>query len=211
MTFGVSIKVSGPYACFTRPELKAERFTYDVMTPSAARGILEAIYWKPQIRWVIDRIHVLKPIRRQTIRRNELSHKMRSSNRNGYFIDEVENKKSIRQPRSTTMLVDVAYRIDAHFVARSSEEPPAKHFAIFGERLAKGRCFQQPYLGCREMPAFFEPATDGDRSPLQGEEHVGMMLFDFDFENGMQPMFYDAHSVDGVINVPKPGSREIMR
>lgn len=155
MSFGVSLKVWGDFACFTRPEMKSERVSYDVMTPSAARGILEAIYWKPAITWIIDRIHVLLPIRFTTIRRNELGGKMpygtvKSAMKGGIppyvFIEDD------RQQRAALLLRNVAYVIDAHFDVAGDDANTAKHKEMFLRRARKGQCFNQPYLGCREFP-----------------------------------------------------------
>ena len=163
MSFGVKIHVWGDRACFTRPEMKVERVSYDVMTPSAARGILEAIHWKPPILWVVDRIHVLKPIRFQSIRRNEVGAKanatsaeraMRAGSTEGLGLVMEEE----RQQRAATLLVDVAYVIEAHFTltARAgAEDTPAKHAAMFNRRAALGQCFHRPCLGTREFAADF--------------------------------------------------------
>ncbi len=206
--YGVALKVWGAYACFTRPEMKVERVSYDVMTPSAARGILEAIYWKPQIRWIIDRIHVLNPIRFTNIRRNELSEKIPPTNINkamkdnsyqlSIFIDD------IRQQRAAMVLQDVSYVIEAHFEFTSSDDSnPAKHKDIFERRVRKGQCFQQPYFGCREFPVSFE-LIEGSipSSQLQGETDLGWMLHDIDFKDNMTPRFFRATMRDGVISVP---------
>ena len=214
MAYGVTCKVWGDYACFTRPEMKAERVSYDVMTPSAARGILTAIYWKPAIRWVIDRITVLRPIRFENIRRNELAAqgpsgvKVPKNNvlramKDGESPVEVfiEDK---RQQRAGLVLRDVAYRIEAHFEFASGEDNnEGKHLDIFNRRLAKGQCFHRPYLGCREFAAEFAP-DDGEQPhpELTGERDLGWMLHDIDFDNGMQPHFFRATMRDGVIEVP---------
>lgn len=164
MTYGIRLKVWGDYACFTRPEMKVERVSYDVMTPSAARGLLEAIHWKPAIRWVIDAIHVLEPIRFQSIRRNEVGHKapagkIRSAMKRGdleglnLLVDED------RQQRAATVLVKPAYIIEAHFELTGNAGPDdneGKHLDIFNRRAAKGQCFHQPCLGTREFAAHFD-------------------------------------------------------
>ncbi|MEF8942109.1 MAG: type I-C CRISPR-associated protein Cas5c [Desulfohalobiaceae bacterium] len=214
MAYGVTCKVWGDYACFTRPEMKAERVSYDVMTPSAARGILTAIYWKPAIRWVIDRITVLRPIRFENIRRNELAAqgpsgvKVPKNNvlramKDGESPVEVfiEDK---RQQRAGLVLRDVAYRIEAHFEFASGEDNnEGKHLDIFNRRLAKGQCFHRPYLGCREFAAEFAP-DDGEQPhpELTGERDLGWMLHDIDYDNGMQPHFFRSTMRDGVIEVP---------
>ena len=209
MAFGVSLMVRGDYALFTRPEMKSDRVSYDVMTPSAARGILEAVYWKPEITWVIDRIHVLSPIRFTTIRRNELGGKMpygnvRSAMKGGsppaVFIEED------RQQRAALVLRDVAYVIDAHFDVKGGDDNSTKHKEMFERRARKGQCFHQPYLGCREFPAAFE-WLDGD-APQTGlpqadrDKDLGFMLHDIDFARDMTPRFFRARLQNGILTVP---------
>jgi len=215
MSYGVKLKVWGDYACFTRPEMKVERVSYDVMTPSAARGILEAIYWKPAISWVVDRIHVLNPIRFDNIRRNELGSKLAlgtvsKAMKDGHSPVEVFIEDD-RQQRAAMVLRDVAYVIEAHFVFSGAEDNnPAKHKDIFDRRVAKGQCFQQPYLGCREYPAFFETITGGlPRSALTGETGLGWMLHDIDFANNMEAKFFCANMKDGVIEIPPLDGEEV--
>lgn len=215
MSYGISLKIWGNYACFTRPEMKVERVSYDVITPSAARGILEAIYWKPAIVWVIDRIHVLNPIRFDNIRRNELSSKLplgtvKSAMKNGrspvgVFIEDD------RQQRAALVLRDVAYVIEAHFEFKGSEDNnTAKHKEIFERRVEKGQCFHNPYLGCREFPAFFEPILGkAPKSNLTGERDLGWMLHDIDFENNMEAKFFRAVMLDGLIDVPSLNGKEV--
>ena len=212
----VRLHVRGDWACFTRPEMKAERVSYDVMTPSAARGVLEAIYWKPQIRWVVDRIHVLKPIRFTAMRRNEVGTKipapsvkkaMRSGQgRLGMAVEEE------RQQRAATILVDVAYVVEAHFDELDEADGPEKHYAMFCRRARQGQCFHRPYLGCREFPADFALIEDGDAMPkpddqLVGEKELGYMLLDIDHVNNRQPRFFRAALIDGVLDVPPPARR----
>jgi CRISPR-associated protein Cas5d len=209
MSFGVRLKVWGDFACFTRPEMKSERVSYDVMTPSAARGILEAIYWKPAMTWIIDRIHVLSPIRFTTIRRNELGGKMpygtvKSAMKGGIppsvFIEDD------RQQRAALVLRDVAYVIDAHFDVKGGENNTAKHKEMFERRARKGQCFHQPYLGCREFPAAFEP-VEGE-APQTGlptadqDKELGFMLHDIDFAHDMTPRFFRARLSGGILDVP---------
>lgn len=204
MSYGIKLKIWGDYACFTRPEMKVERVSYDVLTPSAARGILEAIYWKPAIRWVVDRIHVLKPIRFDNIRRNEVGSVM-SSRTDGLFVEEQ------RQQRAALVLRDVAYVIEAHFEFIGPEDNnPVKHKEIFERRTRKGQCFHHPYLGCREFPASFE-LVEGEVpvSELAGERHLGWMLHDLDFANNMEAGFFRAMLRDGVIEVPPFASEEV--
>jgi CRISPR-associated protein Cas5d len=215
MARGVRLKVWGDYACFSRPEFKVERVSYDVITPSAARGILEAIYWKPEIRWIVERIRVLNPIRYTNIRRNELGAKIPMGTAKkvmtdgkgqlGVFIDEE------RQQRAALVLRDVAYIIEARFqLTNSSDTNTGKHKDIFTRRALAGQCYHRPYLGCREFPAFFE-LLDGETpdSSLTGIEDLGWMLHDIDFDNGMQAKFFKASMLDGVIDVPPPGSTEV--
>lgn len=212
MSHGIRLRVWGDYACFTRPEMKVERVSYDVMTPSAARGVLEAIYWKPAIRWVIERIRVLQPIRFDTIRRNEVSGKLpmttiRAAMKSGKtpvaaFVEED------RQQRAALVLRNVAYIIEARFDFTGQEDRnSAKHKEIFERRVQKGQCFHRPYLGCREFPAMFEPATGDSPAPhasLAGERDLGWMLHDIDFADGMTPRFFRPTMRDGVIEVPSP-------
>jgi CRISPR-associated protein Cas5d len=222
MTYGVRLLVSGEYACFSRPEMKVERVSYDVMTPSAARGILEAIHWKPAIRWVIDAIHVLKPIRFQSIRRNEVGSKasvraiktaMNSGRLDGLHL-LVEND---RQQRASTVLVDVAYAIDAHFTRTAkatAEDSEGKHLDMFNRRAARGQCFHQPCLGSREFAARFEllPATDSPPVAIRDSRDLGFMLWDIDHEaEGRPSLFFRARLDDGVMKVPPPNSPEIHR
>ncbi|MEO5375363.1 MAG: type I-C CRISPR-associated protein Cas5c [Alphaproteobacteria bacterium] len=200
MGYGVRLRVGGPRACFTRPEMKAERVSYDVITPSAARGILEAIHWKPAIRWVIDRIHVLAPIRFDAIRRNEVGAKM--SDARPYLVVEDE-----RQQRTTLFLADVDYLIEAHFdlVRAGADDSEGKHLEMFRRRARAGQCFHQPCLGVREFPARFELCEDDPPRPhpdLTGERDLGWMLHDIDFAAGRQPRFFQAVMRDGVIEVP---------
>ncbi len=202
MAFGIKLRVWGEYALFTRPEMKVERVSYDVMTPSAARGILEAIYWKPAIRWIIDRIHVLKPIRFENIRRNELATRVSLNKK------DMQGEKLIcryieddRQQRASMLLKDVEYVIEAHFELTGKEDTdPGKHLAIFERRARKGQCFHRPYFGCREFPVSFNWCETVPQSILQGEKELGYMLHDIDFEKNMTPRFFRAVMVDGVID-----------
>lgn len=218
MGFGIKLHVWGDYACFTRPEMKVERVSYDVMTPSAARGIIEAIYWKKEIAWVIDRITVLKPIRFTQIRRNEVGCKASASNASqamkagrgnlGIYIEDE------RQQRAATILKDVAYVIEAHFNILSGEDNAAKHISMFNRRAREGQCFHRPYLGCREFDAHFELIEGHDSTPqpapeLAGERDLGFMLHDIDFKNNMMPRFFRATMRDGVIDVPPFASAEV--
>jgi CRISPR-associated protein Cas5d len=188
--------------------MKVERVSYDVMTPSAARGILEAIYWKPAIRWIVDAIHVLNPIRFENIRRNEIAGKISAKNAVsamngnrkplGIFIEEE------RQQRAALVLRDVDYVIEAHFEQTGSDpSDEAKYLDQFNRRLEKGQCFHTPYLGCREFSGAFEP-VDGafPRSIHEGEQDLGWMLHDIDFDRDMEPRFFRAAMRDGIVCVP---------
>ena len=179
-----TLEVAGPFACFTRPEMKVERVSYDVMTPSSARAIFEAILWKPAIRWRVHRIEVLKPIRWINLRRNEVSavistrnvqQAMTSGSGNlGLYVEDE------RQQRAGYFLRDVAYRIyaDLHLVA--GNEPFAKYTEMFSRRASKGQCVNQPYLGCREFGCDVELAQEAEPSDMKKD--YGRMLRDFDFE-----------------------------
>jgi len=215
MGFGVRLHVWGPRACFTRPEMKVERVSYDVITPSAARGILEAIHWKPALLWVVDRIHVLRPIRFQSFRRNEVSAKasgasaasaMRvgSTHGIGLVVEEV------RQQRASTLLVDVAYVVEAHFeltAKATAADTAAKHVAMFNRRAAAGQCFHRPCLGTREFAADFELVPEGAElpdstlPPDQRNQDLGWMLHDIDHAAGVSSRFFRARLVDGVLDV----------
>ena len=205
MKYGITLKASGDYALFSRPEMKVERVSYDVMTPSAARGVLEAIYWKPQMRWIIDEIHILNPIRFTNIRRNEISSKISVKGATGVnaamlnpeirpSMDVTEN----RQQRASLLLKDVAYLIKAHVHVldtrmekgdspSSESEAATKHLEMFKRRARKGQAFQQPYFGCREFPVRFElfesesdwPTPD---TSLLGEKDLGFILHDIEFD-----------------------------
>ncbi len=213
MSHKIRVKVWGDYALFSRPEFKTERASYDVLTPSAARGIVESIHWKPAIRWVVDRIFVRKPIRFETVRRNEVSGKApytlarRAAKGEGpppYLIAEED-----RQQRAALVLRDVEYIIDAHFemtAKAGAEDTPAKHLEMTTRRIKKGQCTYQPSLGTREFTAFFGPVEDDelDTIPngLLGERDLGWMLHDIDFTDAMTPHFFHAVLVDGVLDVP---------
>lgn len=222
MTFGIRLHVWGERACFTRPEMKVERVSYDAMTPSAARGILDAIHWKPAIRWHIDRIHVLKPIRFESIRRNEVGSKlppsavskaMKAGTTDGLWnlVDED------RQQRAATVLRDVAYVIEAHFALTpkaGEEDSVGKHLDIFNRRARKGQCFQMPCFGVREFPAHFSLVEGDEAMPpidaaLAGPRDLGWMLHDINFDQGNTPHFFRAHMQDGVIDVPPWHSDEV--
>ena len=221
MPYGVKLHVWGDYACFTRPEMKVERVSYDAMTPSAARGVLEAIHWKPAIRWVIDRIHVLRPIRFENLRRNELGSKipagkvsaaMKRGTTEGLHTVVEEN----RQQRAATLLRDVAYVIEAHFVLTESstaQDTAAKHLSMFNRRAFKGQCFHRPYLGTREFAANFALVENlmpqATLPPDQQDLDLGWMLHDIDFEDDRCPRFFRAKLRNGVMEVPPLDSEEV--
>jgi CRISPR-associated protein Cas5d len=209
--FGVRLHVFGDFACFTRPEMKAERVSYDVMTPSAARGILEAIHWKPAIRWVVDRIHVLNEIRFDSIRRNEVESKVPSRNveqaMKGQLVDLHQYASKDRQQRASLVLRDVAYVIEAHFVITDKagpEDTPEKHYNMAVRRMRDGQYFHHPYFGCREFPVKFRLLEDTEvlASCHKGERDLGWMLWDIDFDDRMTPRFFRALMRDGVIEIP---------
>lgn len=231
MSYGIKLHVWGDYACFTRPELKSERMSYEVMTPSAARGILSAIYWKPQFRWVIDRIHVLSPIRFTQIRRNEIGKKISppsaavmKGEKTAFLGDFIEDN---RQQRAATLLRDVSYVIEAHVDILEDEDKVnavAKHLEMFKRRASKGQCFHQPGLGMREFLAMFalvdetHPMPPSHLPDNQKNRNLGLMLHDIvyhdDPKNGKvicahtrkrqsaEPVFFMAELRDGVLNVP---------
>ncbi|MEY9091619.1 type I-C CRISPR-associated protein Cas5c [Paenibacillus sp. RC84] len=214
MGYGIRLKVWGDYACFTRPEMKAERVSYDVMTPSAARGILESIHWKPAIRWVVDGIHVLHEIRFESIRRNEVEGVLSAANITRAMKGERASLAQViteeRQQRSTLMLKHVAYIIEAHFemtAAAGSGEGPEKHYNIFLRRARQGQYFHHPYLGCREFAAHFSLIEDGESLPESfyqdlADKDLGWMLWDLDFKQDMNPKFFRASMQGGRIAVP---------
>ncbi|MBN2103951.1 type I-C CRISPR-associated protein Cas5 [bacterium] len=203
MSYGIKLRVWGDYALFSRPEMKVERVSYDVMTPSSARGIIEAIYWKPAIQWIIDRIHVLRPIKFENIRRNELSNKVSISSRDMEKGDRPIQQfiEDDRQQRASMVLKNVEYVIEAHFELTGNDDmDEGKHLAIFERRVKKGQCFHRPYFGCREFPVSFEWCDDIPKSDLTGERNLEFMLHDIDFGNNMEAQFFRAVMVDGVID-----------
>ena len=232
MPYGIRLMVSGARACFTRPEMKVERVSYDVMTPSAARGILEAIHWKPAIRWIVDEIHVLKPIRFQSIRRNEVGHKapagkIKQAMNRGDLGDLQILVDEDRQQRAATVLVDVAYVIAAHFELTAKagpEDNEGKHLDTFNRRAAHGQCFHQPCLGTREFDARFDLLAPDAPAPMAAAEDrtadlgfgrprdLGFMLFDIDHATPGRPsLFFRASLTDGVLTVPHPHAPEVRR
>lgn len=215
MSYGIRLHVWGERACFTRPEMKVERVSYDVITPSAARGILEAIHWKPAIRWVIDRIGVLNPIRFESIRRNEVGHKLSAASvakamKAGRIDSVVCVADADRQQRAATILRDVAYVIEAHIELTDKAGPDdniGKHLDIFNRRARKGQHFHAPCLGNREFAANVRLIEHDEALPpvddsLGGQRDLGWMLHDIDFAHDMNPHFFRAEMRDGWIVVP---------
>ena len=219
--------VWGEYASFNRPEMKVERVTYDVITPSAARGILEAIYWKPEMRWVVDRLHVLNAVQFTSVRRNEVKGRISAA-----IVDATMRSgrgalgvavEDVRQQRAAMILADVRYGIDAHVdIVRHDgleTKPEAKHLDQFRRRALRGAYFHHPYLGTREFPASFELVDEFPGCPeeLRGERTLGRMLLDIEYTPdpkgtvmesnqgsrlNARPRFFEAVMRDGVIDVP---------
>ncbi len=217
------LEVWGDWACFTRPELKVERVSYDVITPSAARAIFEAILFKRYaMRWQITKIEVLNPIKWATIRRNEVG---AVAGKSPIFIEDK------RQQKNSLLLKDVHYRIYAKLVfipiknrpkeafskhRPGDDENPMKYYQMFERRALQGQCFTQPYLGCREFSANWRliDNLDSQKLPLAEDRDFGIMLYDMDFESNPQnpdAMFYHAKMEMGVIIVPEKNSKEVMR
>ena len=212
MGIGVKVKVWGDYALFSRPELKVERNSYDVMTPSAARGILEAIYWHPGLRWNIDRIYVKNPICFTSVRRNEVKSKVSASNvlqvYNGADKPLYINTKNEIVQRASTILCDVCYVIEAHFemTEKANEtDNPGKFKDIMMRRLRRGECYHMPYFGCREFPAHFCLCEEEEIHTAYddvSERDLGLMLYDMDYSNkdNIQAMFFRAVLKKGVLD-----------
>ena len=213
MGMGVKVRVWGDYALFSRPELKVERYSYDVMTPSAARGILEAIYWHPGMRWVIDKIYVKNPIRFTSVRRNEVKSKISASNVLSVYNGAqkplyISSKEEIVQ-RASMILTDVAYVIEAHFeiTEQANETDNSGKFKdIMMRRLQKGKCYHMPYFGCREFPANFALCEEEEIETAfddVAEKDLGLMLFDMDYSdrNNITPMFFRAVLRHGVLDL----------
>lgn len=207
----LSVRVRGDFACFTRPEMKVERVTYPVMTPSAARGVLEAIFWKPEVIWRVEEIWVLKPIRYFSILRNEVNSRASeraatSWSKNGGGFDASAD----RAQRHTLALRDVDYLIRAHVdVKPGVDADVAKYRDQFRRRVQSGRCFAMPYLGCREFSASFaEP--NGDERTIDLTDEIGSMLLDLDYATDQsdrnRPRFFQARLTRGILHVPS-GSR----
>jgi CRISPR-associated protein Cas5d len=219
VAYGIKLHCWGDFALFTRPEMKVERVSYDVVTPSSARGIIEAIYWKPEMRWVIDRFRVLKPVRFTSQRRNEVGAKipagaarlaMKAGSGNLGMYIEVE-----RQQRAALLLRDVGYLIEAHIEITGGEDNIGKHLDQFNRRARGGQCFARPYLGTRECAADFALIEENTTPPAdelpaeQRNRDLGWMLHDIDYANDRQPRFFKADVVDGVISVPRFHSAEV--
>lgn len=231
------LEVWGDYACFTRPEMKVERVSYDVITPSSVRAIFEAIFWKPAIKWKVKKIEILNPIKWISVRRNEVGSVM-SDRSDGLFIEEN------RQQRAGLFLRDVKYRLYAElefipigkrnniynplpeylidkdeqeeFKRDPKDENPGKYNAMFERRAKKGQCFNRPYLGCREFSCMFRLIDDPEKEELRSinETHeLGFMLYDMDFTdvNDPKPAFFKAKIENGVITVPSWDSEEVRR
>lgn len=216
------LELSGPYACFTRPEMKVERVSYDVMTPSAARACFEAILWKPAIRWHVRKIEVLQPIRWINLRRNEVSSVISIANvkkaMNGTPVDLsiCADDPSERAQRAGLFLRDVAYRVHADLEFLPQRDPQAntaKYQQMFERRASKGQCVNQPYLGCREFAAAFRLVERPEaESPAVAEtRELGFMLHDLDFTNAAdpKPRFFRAQMEQGVVRVPNWDSEEV--
>lgn len=238
---GFCLEVSGDFACFTRPEMKVERVSYDVITPSAARAIFDAILWKPAIRWQVKKIEVMNPIRWASVRRNEVANVASPRNRVGIFIEDS------RQQRAGLILRDVRYRLYAEFtfipveqrmrspnpspewladaeeeaMCKQAEARPddkeAKYAAMFDRRATKGQYFVHPYLGCREFSCssvrlIKRPEEEPDK-PIPDSRDLGFMLYDMDYSdpNEIRPMFFRANMVHGVIAVPDVDSEEVRK
>lgn len=213
------LQVSGDFACFTRPEMKVERVSYDVITPSAARAVFEAILWKPAIRWRVRKIEVLKPIRWTSLRRNEVgavvpmgSVRTAMNRGKGDLALYVEDE---RQQRAGLFLRDVAYRLHADLEVLSgagANNPPPKFWEMFERRAAKGQCINQPYLGCREFACDFRLANEAEpTAPIAETRDLGWMLHDLDFANATEPKprFFRAELKAGVLMVPDAESPEV--
>lgn len=216
----IRLEVWGEYALFTRPEMKTERVSYDVMTPSAARGILEAIYWHPGLMYHIDKIYVCSPIQFTNIRRNEVksvvnARAAKTAMEKGKGELWIATSEDIQQ-RAAMILKSVHYVIEAHFDMTdkaSSNDNPGKFQDILKRRIIKGQFYHQPYFGCREFPVNFKLCEEIPQCPvsLRGEINLGYMLYDMDYSNkeNIRPLFYRAVMKDGVIEIPSRDSQEV--
>lgn len=210
MSYGIRIECWSDYACFTRPEMKVERVSYDIMTPSAARGLVEAIFWHPGLRYVIDEIGLMSPIQFTNVRRNEIKSKLSGSlvlkhAKSGQPI-EIETSKEIVQ-RASTILKQVHYYISLHFEMTDKANPgdnPGKFKEMLTRRARKGQCYHQPYLGCREFPAYFRLVEDGEEPVLcDVTKDLGYMLYDMDYRDpeNITPLFFRARLDHGVMSL----------
>lgn len=216
----IRLEVWGDYALFTRPEMKTERVSYDMITPSAARGLLEAIYWHPGLRWQIDRLYVRKPIRFMNLRRNEVkstvsAQKVRTVMERGAGNLYLATPTDIQQ-RASMLLTNVHYVIEAHFDMTDKAadgDNPGKFQDIIKRRIRRGQFYHQPCFGCREFPAHFAlcEAIPDCPAELRGERELGYMLYDMDYSNprDIRPLFFRATLRDGVLDVPPLGSEEV--
>ncbi len=216
----VLMEVWGAYGCFSRPELKVERVSYDVITPSAARGILDAVFWHPGMKWVVDRIYVLSPIRFTNIRRNECKSKISGSKvrtvRNGGKGELCLYTSEDIQQRAAMVLQDVHYVIEAHFemtANATSADNPGKFQEMMKRRLDKGQCYHQPCFGTREFPAMFRRWPGNTVPTIRENRDLGLMLYDMDYSDSteIRPMFFRAVLKDGILEIPDPASREVLR
>ena len=219
----LSLEVSGDYACFTRPEMKVERVSYDVITPSAARAIFEAILWKPGLQWQIRRIEVLEPLHWCTVRRNEVNSRISVRNVQAAMKTNTGNlaqyTEEDRAQRAALLLRDVRYRLHAEptLTKKAAKgDSLAKFVAMFQRRAKRGQCFHQPYLGCREFDCRFELVEDdaAGESKLPDQERnrdLGWMLYDMDFTepDDPSPLFFKAQLDDGVVHVPDAKSEQV--
>lgn len=204
----IKIEIWGDYACFTRPEMKVERVSYDVITPSAARGIMEAIYWHPGMVWVIDEIRVINPIKFTTIKRNEVKSKIGAKKATAKSERFIVTSEDIDQ-RTSRILKDVRYIIEAHFEMTEKagkEDNPGKYASIIKRRIEKGQNYHQPYFGTREFPVSYalydgRPIEISDQ--LKGEKELGYMLYDLDYSDieNIRPMFFKATMKNGIIDL----------
>lgn len=217
----VCIEVMGNFACFSRMEFKTERVSYDVMTPSAARGLLEAIFWHPGLVWRIDRIHVCAPIRFTNLRRNEVKSVLSARNAKSVMTQGKGNlyldTHADIQQRAAMMLRDVHYVIEAHFEMTERAAPgdnPGKFQEMITRRAGRGQCYHQPYFGCRECPAKFKLCTELPPCPeeLKGRKDLGWMLYDMDYSDpeNIHPRFFKATLQDGVLEIPPWNSQEVL-
>ena len=206
----IQVKVSGDFACWTRPENKVERVSYECMTPSAARNILDAICWRPEMRWVVTSIGILKPVVFQALRRNEVQNKVSPDEVKRWMQDPKTFRPMVAgagseevTQRNTLALRDVAYVIEAypHVYTPTAENHATKYVAMFNRRVEKGQCFHRPSLGCREFAAEFEPVTEND-GPLESLDlDLGLMLYDIIFRpDGNRAVFFRANVRGGVLD-----------